>query len=195
MQLILASTSPYRKQLLARLQLPFTCVAPGTDETPAPGEAPAALAARLATAKARAIAQTHKDALVVGSDQVAALGDTIFGKPGDFNTAFTQLQQCAGQQVTFYTAVALVCEDQAFFEVEVVPFRVKFRSLSAEEISEYLRREEPYDCAGSFKCEGLGVVLFESLSGDDPTSLEGLPLIALSSLLGKAGYPVLSTAR
>lgn len=192
MDLILASTSPYRRSLLERLQLPFRCLAPIADETPLPGEAPAALAARLALAKARSIARGNPGSLVIGSDQVAALGGLLLGKPGNHANAREQLLASAGQSVQFFTGLALCCEDSGFEEVMVEPFTVQFRPLNGAAIDNYLAREQPFDCAGSFKCEGLGITLFERMTGNDPTSLEGLPLIALTSLLQRAGYPVLA---
>jgi septum formation protein len=192
MNLILASTSPYRKQLLSRLQIPFATVAPGTDESPLPDEPANALVKRLALAKALAVAKEHPDSLIIGSDQVATLNGYIFGKPGNYDAANTQLSQCSGNEVVFYTAIALLGLDSGLSEVIVDPFTVKFRELTELDISTYLQREQPYDCAGSFKCEGLGITLFESLNGSDPTSLEGLPLIALTTLLANAGYPVLT---
>jgi septum formation protein len=192
MDLILASTSPYRRSLLERLQLPFRCLAPDADETPLPGEAPAALAARLALAKARSIARAHPASLVIGSDQVAALGDRLLGKPGNYANAREQLLASAGQSVQFFTGLALCCASSGFEEVLVEPFRVQFRPLDGAAIDNYLAREQPFDCAGSFKCEGLGIALFQQMSGNDPTSLEGLPLIALTSVLQRAGYPVLA---
>jgi septum formation protein len=191
MDLILASTSPYRKALLKRLQLPFRCESPRVDEQAAPGEAPAALAARLATAKARAVAARHPGALVIGSDQVAALGAQILGKPGDHPRACEQLRACSGRRVTFFTAVALLSTN--FEEQHTERFEVQLRELRAAEIDDYLQRDQPYDCAGSFKWESLGIALFQRLQGDDPTALEGLPLIALCRLLTAAGYPVLSS--
>ena len=192
MNLILASTSTYRKRVLSRLQIPFTTVAPGTDESPLPDESAIALVERLALAKALAVARAHPDSLIIGSDQVATLKGQIFGKPGNYDAAAAQLSQCSGNEVIFYTAIALLGPDTGMSEVIVDPFTVTFRELSEQEISTYLEREQPYDCAGSFKCEGLGIALFERLSGSDPTSLEGLPLIALTTLLAKAGHPVLS---
>ncbi len=187
MDLVLASTSPYRKRLLERLQLPFRCVAPGTDETPLPDESPAALAARLAGAKARVVAAANPGALVIGSDQVASIDGSTIGKPGDHAGATAQLLASAGRQVAFYTAVALEGGPTALSLCETVPFAVQFRQLTEAEIERYLRAEQPYDCAGSFKCEGLGITLFERMIGDDPTALEGLPLIALARLLRQAG--------
>jgi septum formation protein len=195
MKLILASTSPYRQRLLARLQLPFTTVAPGTNETPLPEEAPAALAERLARAKARDVANGHPEALVIGSDQVATLDGRFLGKPGDHSTATDQLRACAGREVVFFTGLALYCAANEIDLRHVEPFRVRFRPLSDEQIDFYLRAEQPYDCAGSFKCEGLGISLFEAMDGADPSSLEGLPLIALTTMLTTAGYPVLCASR
>lgn len=192
MDLILASTSPYRRELLKRLQLPFRCLAPDTDETPLQGETPETLAARLALAKARSVAGLNPTSLVIGSDQVAALEGGLLDKPGNRANARQQLLASAGKTVQFFTGLALCCEETGFEAVVVVPFSVQFRALESAAIDTYLAREQPFDCAGSFKCEGLGISLFERLHGDDPTSLEGLPLIALTSLLQRAGYPVLA---
>ncbi|MEQ9463639.1 MAG: Maf family nucleotide pyrophosphatase [Haliea sp.] len=192
MDLILASTSPYRRALLQRLQLPFRCLAPAADETPLPGEAPDALAARLARSKARSIASTHPSSLVIGSDQVASLDGILLGKPGNHDNARAQLLASAGNAVQFFTGLTLCCGDAGFEATVVEPFTVQFRRLDGAAIDNYLAREQPFDCAGSFKCEGLGIALFERMAGDDPTSLEGLPLIALTSLLERAGYPVLA---
>lgn len=195
MDIILASSSPYRQRLLARLQLPFSCMAPNVEETRRPGEAPAAMAARLALAKARAVAPSYPDALVIGSDQVAAIGDTVMGKPGNHASAFAQLRASAGHEVRFHTGLALYCASSGFERFHVEPFSVHFRELSDTDIKRYLHIEQPYDCAGSFKCEGLGIALFERMEGNDPTSLEGLPLIALTGLLAEAGLPVLGFDR
>ncbi|MDO8862319.1 nucleoside triphosphate pyrophosphatase [Haliea sp. E1-2-M8] len=192
MDLILASTSPYRRALLQRLQTPFQCIAPDAAETPLPGEAGEALATRLALAKARSVARDHPASLVIGSDQVASLAGRLLGKPGNLDTARQQLLASAGRAVEFFTGVALCCEETGFEAVLVAPFTVHFRALDRAVIDNYLAREQPFDCAGSFKCEGLGIALFERLVGDDPTSLEGLPLIGLTSLLQRAGYPVLA---
>lgn len=191
MDLILASTSPYRRKLLQRLQVPFRCLAPEVEEAALPSEDPAAMAGRLALAKARAIAASFPDALVIGSDQVASVGGRIMGKPGTHANAVAQLKASSSKEVIFYTGVAVVCDarDQAWFHVE--PFSAHFRKLSETTIENYLQREQPYDCAGSFKCEGLGIALFEGLRGNDPTSLEGLPLIALVDLLARAGVRIL----
>lgn len=189
MDIILASTSPYRRALLERLQLPFTCIAPGVDETAHPSEGPADLAGRLALAKARAGATLHPGALVVGSDQVAASDAGLLGKPGEFAVARQQLAACSGREVRFYTALALVAPGQELQDLVVTT--VKFRALDDEEINNYLRQEAPYDCAGSFKVEGLGIALFEAIEGPDPTALEGLPLMALARLFREAGVDVL----
>ena len=191
MDIILASTSPYRRALLERLQLRFSCSPPEVDEVPRPDEAPQALAERLALAKAIAVADLHPDALVIGSDQVASIGGGIIGKPGNFENARAQLRLSSNNEVMFYTGLALVSRARRFERLHVEPFAVRFRALDDTRISNYLLREEPYDCAGSFKAEGLGVALFEQLTGNDPTSLEGLPLIALSTLLAEAGVDVL----
>lgn len=191
MHLILASTSPYRRALLERLQLPFDCVAPDVDETPLPGETAAQLALRLAAAKARAVSRLHPGALVIGSDQVASLGERILGKPGGPERAREQLRASSGNTVVFHTGIALTCSAADFSARRLVPFRVAFRTLTDAQIDHYLTREAPWDCAGSFKWERLGIALFERLTGEDPTSLEGLPLIALCDLLSEAGHPVL----
>jgi len=201
MNIILASTSPYRRRLLERLQIPFRCLPPLVDETPLPAEAPNTLAARLALAKARAVALLHPEALVIGSDQVAVLEDApgpggvaaavTLGKPGSHEAARAQLQACSGRVARFYTGVAVCCIASGFEAFHVEPFRVHFREVDDKSIENYLLREQPYDCAGSFKCEGLGIALFERMDGRDPTSLEGLPLIALTDLLAAAGCPVL----
>lgn len=185
MDLILASTSTYRRNLLARLQIPFRCVSPGVDENRLPGEAPADLAVRLARAKAHAVARDNPGAVVIGSDQVASIDGNCIGKPGNHPRAAAQLHASAGRRVDFFTAVALAGEQERW---AVVPYSVHFRALQADEIDRYLRTERPYDCAGSFRWEGLGITLFERMTGDDPTALEGLPLIALAALLREAGF-------
>jgi septum formation protein len=189
-RLILGSTSRYRRELLQRLRLPFDIVAPAVDETPRPGEAPAALAKRLALAKARAVAALHPDALVVGSDQVCDLDDEPLGKPGDHARATAQLQRLRGRSVVFHTAVAVAgraADGHAFAAEELASVRVRFRMLSDAEIETYLRLDEPYDCAGSGRCEALGIALLESIDSDDPTALVGLPLIRTARLLRAAG--------
>ncbi len=191
MQLILASTSRYRKNLLSRLRLPFECRDPGVDEHPLQGEEPGALATRLALSKARTVAAGAPGAWALGSDQVASLDGNLIGKPGNRDRAFAQLQASSGRQVEFFTAVALVQAGCGFAETALQVTRVQFRDLDQREIDAYLAAEEPWDCAGSFKCEGLGIALFESIESDDPTALEGLPLIATCRLLRKAGFPLL----
>lgn len=183
--LVLASTSPYRRELLARLGVEFTTARPDVDETPLPGEAPEALVARLARAKAQAVAAAHPEALVIGSDQVAVLDGAILGKPGSHERAREQLLRASGREVRFLTGLALCDGERCAVEVE--PYGVVFRTLSEGQIERYLRREQPYDCAGSFKSEGLGIVLFERLEGEDPNALIGLPLIRLVRMLEAAG--------
>ena len=190
MELILASTSPYRRELLKRLQLPFSCEPPDVDETPMLSEPPDALAARLSLAKARAVAEQHPNALVIGSDQVASLDGEPLGKPGTVERARTQLLACAGKAVTFYTGLAVVNVERGLALEALVPFEVHFRALDAAAIDGYLAREQPLDCAGSFKVEGLGIALFEKLRGKDHTALEGLPLIQLCALLRQAGVNI-----
>ena len=185
--LILASTSRYRRELLQRLRLPFEVVAPQVDETPLPGEAPAALAQRLALAKAQAVAALRPHAVVIGSDQVADLDGQPIGKPHTHERAVAQLRSMRGRRVIFQTAVAVVRADRGFASVLLAPVAVSFRSLSDEEIEHYLRTEEPYDCAGSAKCETLGIALLDAIHSDDPTALVGLPLIRTCSLLRAAG--------
>ena len=189
--LILGSTSVYRRQLLERLGLPFTVQSPGVDETPQQGEAPAALARRLALAKARAVAAQFPDCVVIGCDQVADLHGTPLGKPGDHARATEQLRRMRGQTVIFQTAVAVVCYSSGFCSETLAPVKVQYRDLTDQEIDFYLRVERPYDCAGSCKSEGLGIALLESIANDDPTSLVGLPLIRLSGMLRAAGLPLL----
>jgi septum formation protein len=185
--LVLASTSPYRRELLARLRLPFAVERPEVDESPRPGEAPAALAARLADAKARAVAARHPDAWVIGSDQVAELDGAPLGKPGHRDAAIAQLGRASGKTVPFHTAFCLVGPGgEAHAHVDRT--EVRFRTLTAAGIARYVDAEQPYDCAGAFKCEGLGIVLFDAIRSDDPTALVGLPLIALAGALRAAGY-------
>ncbi len=188
---VLGSTSRYRRELLARLHLPFEVAAPEVDETPSPGEAPRALALRLALAKARAVAARHPQAVVIGSDQVADLAGQPLGKPGEHARAVQQLRQMRGQTVVFQTALAVVCLATGFEQVDLAPVRVRFRDLSDEEIEHYLQIEKPYDCAGSAKSEGLGIALLEAIDNDDPTALIGLPLIRTARLLRAAGVKLL----
>lgn len=186
--LVLGSTSRYRKELLQRLGTPFEVAAPDVDETPQPDESPAALAPRLALAKARAVARQFPNAVVIGSDQVADLHGQPIGKPGNHERATAQLRMMSGQALVFHTALAVVRHDTGFERVVDVPVRVKFRTLTDAEIETYLRAEQPYDCAGSAKSEGLGVTLLEAIESDDPTALIGLPLIQTCALLREAGW-------
>lgn len=185
--LILASTSRYRRELLERLRLPFTVEAPRVDETPIAGEAPAALAERLALAKAREVSARHPDAVVIGSDQVADLAGTPVGKPGNHDRAVLQLRSMSGQTVQFHTAVAVLRPAAGVERVQRVVVQVRFRALGEAEIEAYLHAERPYDCAGSAKSEGLGIALLEAIESDDPTALIGLPLIVTARLLRDAG--------
>jgi septum formation protein len=185
--LILASTSRYRRELLERLRIPFQAFAPETDETPLPGEAPAALAERLALAKARALASRFPDAVVIGADQVADVDGAAIGKPGNHERAVEQLRAMSGRTIVFQTALAVVRAATGFAQVRRVPVSVRFRSLADAEIEFYLRTEQPYDCAGSAKCETLGIALLDAIESDDPTALIGLPLIQTSALLRAAG--------
>ncbi|MCR6496812.1 Maf family nucleotide pyrophosphatase [Thermomonas sp. S9] len=190
-RLVLASTSRYRRELLQRLRLPFDSARPEVDEAARPGEAPHALAQRLAQAKAEAIAQTlhGADAWVLGSDQVADLDGTPLGKPGGRAAALAQLRAMAGRSVRFHTAVCLAHPDgRRLHDVDLTA--VRLRALEDAEIARYVDAEQPYDCAGSFKSEGLGIVLFEAIDSRDPTALIGLPLIATARLLRQAGFPL-----
>jgi septum formation protein len=189
--LVLASTSRYRQALLARLGLPFVAVDPRVDESPLPGERPADTALRLSVLKARAVAPRHSRALIVGSDQVASCDGERLGKPGNRENALRQLSALSGRSASFYTALAVLDARDGTVRSRVVPCRVSFRTLSRATIERYLEREQPYDCAGSAKSEGLGIALIERIETEDPTSLVGLPLIALTELLADAGLPVL----
>ena len=193
-RLILASTSRYRRELLSRLKLHFDVVSPDVDETPLAGEEPAALAQRLALAKARAVSATHRDAVVIGSDQVADLDGRPIGKPGTHERAVAQLRSMSGRSVVFQTAVAVVCSAAGFAESTLAPVRVTFRELNDSEIERYLRAEQPYDCAGSAKSETLGIALLASIESDDPTALVGLPLIRTCALLRRAGIDPLASS-
>ncbi len=190
--LILASTSSYRRELLHRLQLPFTVVAPGVDETPLPGELPAQLARRLALAKAQVVANLHPKACVIGSDQVCDLHGEPLGKPGTLDKAQAQLRRLSGQAVVFRTAVAVVREDVGYQGSTLVNIEVRFRELTDKDITHYLAREPALDCAGSAKSEGLGIALLASVNSDDPTALVGLPLIQTCRLLREAGLDPLA---
>ena len=185
--LVLGSTSRYRRELLQRLGLPFTVAAPEVDETPLAHESPHTLALRLALAKARAVAALHPQAVVIGSDQVADLQGHPLGKPGTHERASAQLQRMSGETVVFQTAVAVVCAATGFEQVDLAPVEVRFRTLTGDEIERYLRIEQPYDCAGSAKSEGLGISLLDAIHSDDPTALVGLPLIRTCRLLRAAG--------
>lgn len=185
--LVLASTSPFRRELLARLNYPFVTANPQTDETPLPGEPPEALALRLAEAKARAVATQFPEALIIGSDQVAVLDGQIYGKPGNHARATAQLQAMQGRCVRFYTALCLYNSATGDVQLEGILTEVHFRPLDDASIERYLLAEQPYQCAGAAKCEGLGISLLEAIRGDDPNALIGLPLIALCRMLRHAG--------
>ncbi len=191
-QLILGSTSRYRRELLERLCIPFQVAAPDVDESPLPQEAPGRLAERLALSKARAVANKYPQAVVIGSDQVADLDGESLGKPGTHEKAVAQLRLMRGQTVIFQTAVAVVCLASGFEEISLAAVRVKFRDLTDDEIENYLQLEKPYDCAGSAKSEGLGIALLASIDSDDPTALIGLPLIRTCQMLRAAGIELLS---
>lgn len=191
-KLILGSTSAYRRELLGRLRIPFSVESPHVDETPLPGENPAELARRLALAKAHAVAQRFPDCVVIGSDQVADLEGHALGKPGNHERATSQLRQMRGKTVIFQTALAVVCLDSGFCQQDLAPVKVTFRDLDDTEIENYLRQEQPYDCAGSAKSEGLGIALLDAIESDDPTALVGLPLIRTSRMLRAAGIQLLT---
>ncbi|WP_333841627.1 Maf family nucleotide pyrophosphatase [Limnohabitans sp.] len=193
--LILGSTSRYRRELLQRLRVPFDVVSPEVDETPLADEAPNDLATRLSLAKAKAVAALHPNAVVIGSDQVADLHGEPLGKPGSHERAVAQLLRMRGQTVVFQTAVSVVCVDTQFEQTELAQIKVRFRDLSDAEIETYLRAEEPYDCAGSAKSEGLGIALLEAIDNDDPTALIGLPLIRTARLLRAAGIELLGAMK
>ena len=190
-RLVLASTSPYRKALLERLCLPFEVAAPHIDERPLRGEAPRDTALRLSGLKAQAVRAAYRGALIVGSDQVATSEGGMLDKPGDHATALRQLRALSGKSAEFHTAVTLLDAVNSRSDARVVPCRVRFRKLDDARIESYLRREQPYDCAGSAKIEGLGIALVAAVDTEDPTSLIGLPLIALTEMLERAGLPVL----
>jgi septum formation protein len=190
-KLILGSTSPYRRELLTRLRIPFEVAAPDVDETPKAAESPKQLACRLAMSKARAVAAQFPSCVVIGSDQVADLDGQALGKPGEHARAVAQLQQMRGKTVIFQTAVAVVCLETGFAQMDLAQVKVKFRELTDVEIEHYLLAETPYDCAGSAKSEGLGIALLESIDNDDPTALVGLPLIRTCRMIQAAGVKVL----
>ena len=188
--LVLGSTSPYRRELLERLRIPFEVQGPEVDETPHAGETPMALAQRLALAKAQAVAKRFPQAIVIGSDQVADLNGEPLGKPGTHANAVRQLQTMRGQTVVFQTAVSVVCLATGFAQSELAQVKVQFRHVSDAAIEAYLQAEQPYDCAGSAKSEGLGIALLDRIDNQDPTALVGLPLILTCRLLRAAGLPL-----
>ncbi|MAY43566.1 MULTISPECIES: nucleoside triphosphate pyrophosphatase [unclassified Neptuniibacter] len=190
-KLILASSSPFRRQILDKLQLEYSCISPDIDESAIEDEKPEDLVARLAVEKAQKIAETENDCLIIGSDQVAVLNNEILGKPHTHENAVAQLKKLSGHRVTFLTGLALINAKTGNIQSEIVPFYVEFRDLSDEVIENYLRAETPYNCAGSFKSEALGIVLFDKLEGEDPNTLMGLPLIRLVRLLENEGFNVL----
>ena len=189
--LVLGSTSRYRRELLERLHTPFQVVAPEVDEAPEVGERPRDIALRLALAKANAVAKRFPAAIVIGSDQVADLNGIALGKPGSHGRAVDQLRRMRGLSVVFHTAVAVVCRDTGFVQVDLAPVRVRFRDLTDCEIEAYLGLEQPYDCAGSARSEGLGIALLDAIDNDDPTALVGLPLIRTCRMLRAAGVKLL----
>ena len=188
--LVLGSTSVYRRELLSRLRLPFQTEPPEVDESPLPGETPGQIARRLAAAKAAAVARRHPAAIVIGSDQVADLDGEPLGKPGNHANAIAQLRRMSGRTVVFQTALTVMCQESGFVAHDLAPVRVRFRALQDAEIEAYLRAEQPYDCAGSAKSEGLGIALLEAIDSDDPTALVGLPLIRTCRMLRAAGVRV-----
>jgi MAF protein len=192
-KLVLASTSVYRQALLEKLTPNFSTTKPEVDETPLPGESPEQLVSRLALLKAQAVASTLTDGLVIGSDQVAVFNGQILGKPHTEDNAYTQLKSFSGQTVTFLTGLALVNAQTQQHQLCVEPFKVHFRQLGDAEILSYIKREQPLNCAGSFKSEGLGISLFNRLEGDDPNSLIGLPLIRLLTMLRNEGVDLLTS--
>lgn len=191
MKLILASSSPYRRALLARLKIPFESISPDVDETPQPGETPEQMVERLSREKARKVAAAQRDALVIGSDQVAVYNGKIVGKPHDHDKAVAQLKEASGRAVVLYTGLVLHNAATGKEQCEVIPYRVTFRKLTDELIENYLRKEQPYSCAGSVKSEGLGIALLEKFEGDDPNTLIGLPLIRLVRMLENEGVKII----
>ncbi len=188
--LILASSSPFRKELLSRLHLPFDTISPDIDETQKVAENPEQYVSRLAEEKAFEVARHHKDSIIIGSDQCAYLNGQILGKPGSHENAVKQLQQARGQEVVFYTGLSVMQLSSGFSQVDCIQYRVGFRELTDRQIEHYLITEKPYNCAGSFKSEAYGISLFSYMSGDDPTSIIGLPLIRLIAMLEAAGIEV-----
>ena len=185
--LVLGSSSPFRRELLGRLGLAFECHSPDIDESARPGETPRELVARLSEAKARAVAEAWPQALIIGSDQVAVVDDAILGKPGSHERARDQLARLSGRNVTFLTGLCLYNSESDRAQLDVVPYTVEFRDLTPEQIEHYLHREQPYNCAGSFRSEALGITLFRRMQGDDPNALVGLPLIRLVDMLRQEG--------
>lgn len=192
MQLILASTSPYRKELLNRLRVPFEVIAPQVDESTLPNEMPQAAALRLSALKAKAVSGQFPNALIIGSDQLASLNGQHLGKPGNHAAAVAQLQLMRGQELIFYTGISVYNSLHHRIQSQVIASHVRIRALSDAQINTYLTLDQPYDCAGSARSEGLGIAIMESLSGNDPTALIGLPLIALTHMLAQEGFDVLS---
>lgn len=190
--LILGSTSPYRRELMGRLSIPFITAAPDIDETRHEGESARDMVLRLSLAKAQKVAEQHPDALIIGSDQCAVLQEQVIGKPGAHENAVKQLQDASGKTVHFLTGLCLYDSREGSYQLDVVPFQVDFRELTTEEIDNYLRKDQPYNCAGSFRSESLGITLFKRMYGDDPTALMGLPLIRLSQMLREAGVNLLA---
>lgn len=190
-KLILGSTSPYRRELMQRLHTPFETAAPDIDETRLDGESAHDMVLRLSLAKARKVAEQHPDALIIGSDQCAVLHEQVIGKPGSHENAVKQLQNSSAQTVAFLTGLCLYDSRDGSYQLDVVPFSVDFRELADGEIERYLRKDQPYNCAGSFRSESLGITLFKRMYGDDPTALMGLPLIRLSEMLRAAGLDLL----
>lgn len=188
--LVLGSTSPFRKSILEKLGIPFVTDSPDVDESMRDCETPQELVARLSEAKAAVVAKRHTNALVIGSDQVAVINGELLGKPGTHEKAVAQLRNASGKTVTFYTGLCLLNSRTNNMQIDVVPFKVIFRELSEAQIEGYLKKEQPYNCAGSFKSEGLGIALFERLEGEDPNTLIGLPLIRLTRMLENEGVSV-----
>ncbi len=189
--IILASTSPYRKDILNKLQIPFTCCAPDIDEQAKENETPENLVQRLSVEKAQTCAKQHDNSLIIGSDQVAVINNVVIGKPHNHENAIKQLQNASGKEVTFLTGLCLLNSHTNNYQVDVVPFSVVFRTLNNNQIENYLNKEQPYNSAGSFKSEGLGICLFEKLMGDDPNTLIGLPLIRLTKMFEQENYFIL----
>ena len=193
--LILASSSRYRREVLQKLHLPFECISPDIDETPLLNESPEQTSLRLAESKARKVAETHANALIIGCDQVATVDGLQIGKPGNHANAVKQLTMLSGKEVIFHSALCLYDSQKQHMQSTIAPYYVKFKTLTPEQIETYLRLEQPYDCAGSAKSEGMGIALLEYMRGDDPNALIGLPVIALTNMLQQAGIDVLSVQR